>query len=469
MENQTVRKAADSTLKLNIGKTVLVGLAFFTITMFWQVYDSMMPLFLDDFNFLAWERGLVMALDNIFALFLLPFMGLLSDRFPMKLRSKLGRRIPFIVCGSVLASLTLLLVNFAHNERILWLMLSLTAFMLVFMCLYRTPAVALMPDVTPKKIRSQANTVINIMGTVGGFITLILMTFLNKKTETGNLIGSNWPLIIIISGLMILSTIIMIFKVRENKLVEEKKKYLESMGISEDEDLDDEDKTKQKGSTFNVLKSLPKPQRRSLFFLLASVFLWYMGYNAITSHFSIFSNRVLDMNFTLPLMVAQGAAFIMFVPASILGKKIGRKNTILIGIGLMVLGLAFSSALLFFAPISVIKIAMFPAFVLVGAGWATINVHSYVMSVEMADKNVTGVFTGLYYTFAMSAQAVTPFLVGIVMDYISDKMLLPYALIFLCFAFITMVMVKHGNTSDKPILPIGKTPIMENSTIEKKI
>ena len=120
-------------LKLNIGRTVLVGLAFFTITMFWQVYDSLMPLFLKDFDLSQTLIGFVMALDNILALVLLPFMGLMSDRFPMKLRSKFGRRMPFIVCGSTLAAMTLLLVNFAHNERLLWLMLTAAAFMLVFM------------------------------------------------------------------------------------------------------------------------------------------------------------------------------------------------------------------------------------------------------------------------------------------------------------------------------------------------
>lgn len=462
-------------LKLNVGRTIMVGLAFFTVTMFWQVYDSLMPLFLLDFGFSYAARGIVMALDNVLALVLLPFMGLLSDRFPNKLRHKFGRRIPFIVCGSVLAAAMFLLVNFAHNQRMLALMLVTTAFVLVFMCMYRTPAVALMPDVTPKQIRSQANTVINIMGTVGGFITLVLMTFLVKKTDGLDtdgtaikiLTGNNWVLIALIAALMIAAAVIMVFKVKENKLVEEKKAYLESLGLSEDDDLDDEDKPKEKGATRKMLKSLSRAQIVSLFLLLASVFLWYMAYNAVTSHFSAFAWNVLNLDsFTVPLMIAQIAAFIMFVPASLIGKKIGRKSTVLIGIICMFAGLAMSSVLIFTASEKVVQIAMYPAFVLVGAGWATINVHSYVMSVEMASKHNTGVFTGLYYTFAMGAQAITPFLAGLVMDHIDARGLLVYSAVFVALAFVTMAFVRHGNASDKPISGSGLFAVGDTAKTE---
>ena len=434
-------------LKLNIGRTVLVGLAFFTITMFWQVYDSLMPLFLKDFDLSQTLIGFVMALDNILSLVLLPFMGLMSDRFPMKLRSKFGRRMPFIVCGSTLAAMTLLLVNFAHNERLLWLMLTAAAFMLVFMCLYRTPAVALMPDVTPKQIRSQGNTVINIMGTVGGVITLLLMQFLLEyETREGvkYIVGNNWLIISLIACFMLAATVVMLFKVRENKFVEEKLETLKSLGISEDEDADDPEDadfaTKRK-----VFGALDRSQKISLILILSSVFLWYMAYNAVTTHFSVFSTRILGIEFTMPLLVANAAAFIMFVPASIIGKKIGRKNTVLIGVGMLILGFAFATVLIFSASIEAVKIAMYPTFILVGGGWATINVHSFVMSVELATKETTGVYTGLYYTFVSCAQIVTPILAGAVMDYIAPEGLLPYALIFSALAFMTMFFVRHGN------------------------
>lgn len=446
-------KSKNGGLKLNIPRTILVGLAFFTITMFWEVYDNLMPLFLVDFDIGGTLRGLIMALDNVLALVLLPFMGLWSDRFPMKLRNKFGRRIPFIVCGSILAASTFILLNFAHNQRILWLMMLATIFVLLFMCFYRTPAVALMPDVTPKQIRSQGNTVINIMGTVGGVVTLLLMTFLLKKEtllagtpdEYTVLVGNNWVLVLIIAGLMVLSAVVMMLKVKENKFVEEKMKQLSALGINEDED--EEEKPQQKTSTKAVLSGLTKAQLMSLFMILASVFLWYMAYNGVKSHFSTFAMYTLgDKNFTIPLLIANASAFIMFVPASILGKKIGRKYTIMIGVGLLILGFGFSSVLLLAGvPMSVVRMSMYPAFIFVGAGWATINVHSYVMSVEMATEETTGTYTGMYYTFSMAAQVITPIIAGAIMEFLSARLLMPYALLFSCLAFVTMAFVKHGN------------------------
>ncbi len=434
-------------LKLNIKRTILVGLAFFTISMFWQVYDSLMPLFLQDFGFTADKRGIIMALDNILAVVLLPFMGIMSDKFPMKLRNKIGRRMPFILCGSILGGVTFILVNYAHNIRALPLMLVATAFVLVFMCLYRTPAVALMPDVTPKPIRSSANAVINVMGTVGGVISLILMEVLLKTSENldGTLFvtGNNWILVISIAVMMVLASIVMAIKVKENKYAEESKAIMESLGIVDDEQ---EEKKEEKGTLKKVLGSLTRAQKISLAFILLSVFLWYMAYNALTTHFSVFSLEVLKKKFTLPLLVANASAFVMFVPAVEIGKKIGRKKTVLVGIIMMALGLAFASVfLLSGAKASVLELIMYPTFVLVGGGWATINVHSYIMSVEMADEKTTGTYTGLYYAFSMTAQIVTPYLAGLVIEYISMRALIPYSLVFMGLAFLSMLPVRHGN------------------------
>ena len=320
-----MEETAETKIKLNVPRTILVGLAFFTISMFWQIYDSLMPLFLRDFGMGATLRGLIMALDNVLAVVLLPFMGILSDRFPAKLRSKFGRRMPFIVTGSVLAAATFMLVNYAHNIMNLALMLASTAFVLVFMCLYRSPAVALMPDVTPRPIRSNANAIINIMGTVGGVITLILMQFLLKTEELANgelyVTGNNWVLVSIISGLMILAAIVMIIKVRENKFAEESRAIMEKYKIA---DEDEKPEKTEKQSALKVLGSLTKSQLKSLIFILLSVFLWYMAYNALTTHFSVFSLSVLQAKFTLPLLVANAAAFLMFIPSEEIGKRIGR-------------------------------------------------------------------------------------------------------------------------------------------------
>lgn len=436
-------------LKLNVKRTVMVGLAFFTISMFWQVYDNLMPLFLLDFGFTAPQRGLIMALDNVLAVVLLPFMGILSDKFPMKLRSKLGRRIPFIVCGSVLAAVTFVLVNYAHNAHSLALMLVSTAFVLIFMCLYRTPAVALMPDVTPKPIRSNANAIINVMGTVGGVVTLVMMELLLKTAEAPDgtlyIIGNNWALVIAIVAFMVLAAVVMAIKVKENKFAEESRLIMERLQMLDERD---ESEKREKQSLKNVLGALSREQKRSLLFILLSVFMWYMSYNALTTHFSAFSLEVLRKKFTLPLLVANAAAFVMFVPAVEIGKRLGRKRTVLLGIIMMGAGLALAGAfLLAGASSTVLEFVMYPTFICVGGGWATINVHSYTMSVELASESTTGTYTGLYYAFSMAAQIVTPYLSGLLIEHVSMKMLIPYAFVFMAIAFVTMLPVRHGNAA----------------------
>lgn len=448
----------DEKLRLNLPRTVLVGLAFFTISMFWQVYDNLMPLFLLDFGFNATARGAIMALDNVLAVVLLPFMGILSDRFPQRLRSKFGRRMPFIVCGSVLAAITFILVNHAHNIHSLPLLLVTTAFVLVFMCLYRTPAVSLMPDVTPKPIRSTANAVINIMGTIGGVITLVLMNiFLITEGRidpvTGNtvfyIVGNNWILVCAICVCMLLASAVMVLKVRENKFVEESARLMERFKIEDDEEEDKPVEKKQ--SVLKVLGSLTRPQLISLLFLLLSVFLWFMAYNGMTTHFSAFALRVLGIEkFTQPLLIANAAAFIMYVPSVEIGKRIGRKKTVMLGIGMIILGLGIPTPFLLSATpnVELVRVLMYPTFILVGGGWATINVHSFVMVVELSEESTTGTYTGLYYACSMTAQIVTPIIAGAVMDYILPTGLVPYAFIFACLALLTMSFVKHGNAKN---------------------
>lgn len=468
---------SEQKLKLNIKRTLSVGLAFMAITMFWQVYDNLMPLMLREMGFEETLRGLIMAADNVIALIMLPFIGLWSDNFKGKIRDKLGRRVPFIVVGSVLAAFFFLLVNFSYNMTVkgeevnsgwLALMLVTTAFLLICMCLYRTPAVALMPDITPKPIRSQGNTVINIMGTIGGLIPTVLMMFkvflTTEAVETGKmitvydstiksyvekpetvvrLVGNNWLLVGIIAVLMVVSTIVLVLKVKENKFVEEKKKLLEEYGIVED----DEESMEEKISIKEGFKLLNKDQRKSLVFILLSVALWYFAYNGVTSHFSAFALDVLKMeSFSMALIVAQAAAFIFFVPASKIGEKIGRKMTVMIGVSMMAVGFGLGALLLYTVrDIELLKYIMYPVFVLVGAGWATINVHSFVMSVEMATERTTGMFTGLYYSFSMGAQILTPILAGAFMEFIDSRSLLVYALVFCLLALLTMSFVKHGN------------------------
>ncbi|MDR3317814.1 MAG: MFS transporter [Clostridiales bacterium] len=449
-EQLKVSAAEQPKLKLDIKQTVLVGLAFFTVCIFWQVYDALMPLFLrsfDQFGSKEWLIGLVMAGDNILALILLPLMGRVSDRT----KTRFGKRIPYIVIGSVLAASTLLLVNYAHEAHNLALLLVSTVFLLIFMCLYRTPAVSLMPDVTPKQIRSKANAIINIMGVVGGLIALVLMNE-NLKLILPEKIGEttygepilmlstgagSWVVIGVVAAFMIAASVFMVFKVKENLLVEKKREMLERFNINEDAE---EQTEKIKGT------GLSKPEMKSYVLILASVVLWFFGYNAATTWFTTFAyDRLGGTGFSFPMIIASVAAFAMYIPSSLIGNKIGRRKTILIGIGIMTAGLLIAALMvLFVTDANILKPMMFPVFALVGAGWATINVHSYVMAVELAKKGNTGVFTGLYYTCSMGAQALTPVLAGLFYGW-DYRSLFFYSAFFVAVSAATMFFVKHGN------------------------
>lgn len=478
--------AAKPPLKLNIPRVINIGLAFMAICLFWDTYDTVMPLFLKNFSYFDTApnakllTGIIMAADNVLALVLLPFMGRLSDNFHrfrspfLRKLGVLGKRMPFIIVGTLLSALALMLLTLGHEAASLPLMLTAAGFLLVFISLYRSPAVALMPDVTPKPLRSPANAVINIMGVLGGISSMLLsMALLNSREvimpdgTTSTYLdrgASNWLLMGIVAGLMVLALVIMLIKVRENKFLEEKQQLLDLHGITEDiEDLPEEDREqllKREGGGFKRLQ-LTRAQLKSLLFLLSSVFFWYMAYNGAKTFFARFYWDYLNEPvFQMPMLVGQGAGFLAFVPASFLASKIGRKKTVLIGVLICAAGFATAAAAVFAIPksnIGAINNVMYICFLLVGIGWATINVHSYVMSVEMASKHNTGAFTGLYYTFSMSAQILTPILLGAIIDAVDYKYMFVYTLAMMLVAFVTMLFVRHGNTKSGPNAAVSAT------------
>lgn len=170
-------------MKLNNKRTILVGLAFMSICAFWQLYDNIIPLILlNTFHLKDTVSGFIMSLDNILALFMLPLFGAFSDR----VNTRMGKRMPFIVFGSILAAFTMLLLPIADLMQSMLLFFTALGLTLFAMATYRSPAVALMPDITPKPLRSKANAIINLMGAVGGIITLILITLLVPKTANPN-------------------------------------------------------------------------------------------------------------------------------------------------------------------------------------------------------------------------------------------------------------------------------------------
>lgn len=434
-------------MKINYRRTFLIGLAFLSISAFWQMYDNIIPLILQGtFGLGETITGVIMAADNVLALFLLPLFGSLSD----KVDTKMGKRMPFITTGTILAVVFLMLLSVADRTVNLPLFVGALFILLISMGLYRSPAVALMPDLTPNKLRSKGNAIINLMGAVGGVYTLIMIKLLVGKGEHPDYM----PLFISVAALMVIAVGVLAITINEKKVkgrVEaEIRAYEEKAGvIVETEDIAEEMQEKA---------AMPKEVKRSMMFLLASIFLWFTAYNAVTTAFSRYTKVVWHLEgggFADCLMVATVAAIISYIPIGNISSKIGRKKTILGGIILM--SLCYAAAVFATAYHPVINVA----FAVIGIGWAAINVNSYPMIVEMSKGCDIGKFTGTYYTFSMTAQIFTPILSGFLLENVSYKTLFPYALVFSVLAFITMLQVHHGDAR-----PDKKKSVLENFDVD---
>jgi MFS family permease len=419
-------------MKLNYKKVILVGFAFFIISAFWQAYDKTIPMLMTyKFNMSQLESGIIMALDNILAVFMLPLFGMLSD----KTKTRFGRRTPFIVIGTICATIAFIFIPLIGNIVLFIAILLLT---LIAMATFRSPAVALMPDVTCKPHRSKGNAIINLMGTAGGLLILVLGMVIKVGKDNMN---NFFPYYIAACGIMLLGLIIFILTVKEprwaREMQEDTEKYFP------------DSEAEERNSVANG--KLSKSQLASLLLILASVALWYMGYNAITSKYSLYADSVLKQSYDLTLMIAQGGAIAAYIPVGIIASKIGRKKTILAGVAL----LATSFFIAIFMTSSSSPIFMYILFAFAGIGWATINVNSFPMVVELAKEGDVGKYTGWYYTASMSAQVITPILSGGIMDLFGNMSpLFPYASICVALAFVTMFFVKHGDS--KPNAPQDK-------------
>lgn len=425
-------------MKLNYKRTFFIGLAFLSISAFWQMYDSIIPLILQKrFELLDGVTGAIMAIDNVLAVFLLPIIGTLSD----KVDTRWGKRTPFIVGGTIVAVILMMLMPIADANKMLGLFIGALALTLIAMAMYRSPAVALMPDVTPKPLRSSANAVINLMGAVGGVYTLILIQILVKEEEN----PSYLPVFIGVAAMMIIAIVVLVLTTNEKKIAAQ---------IAEEypEEKEVEAPSVKEG------KKLPKDVKRSLIFILFSIFLWFTAYNAVTTAFSRYAVTVWKMEgggFASCLMVATVAAICSYIPIGVVASKIGRKKTILSGLVCMLI--SYSSV--FFYPTYHWTANFF--FALIGVGWAAVGVNSLPMVVEMSRDSDIGKYTGLYYTFSMTAQIFTPIISGLLLQYISYNTLFPYAMFFTICAIITMSQVKHGDAK-----PIQKKKVLENFDVE---
>ena len=295
-------------MKLNTRRTILVGLAFLSISAFWQLYDSLIPLILKNtFQVSDTISGGIMAIDNVLAVFMLPLFGSLSDR----VHTRIGRRMPFILCGTAAAVIAMLFLPFADNIGSLALFVTALFVTLIAMGSYRSPAVSLMPDVTPKPLRSKANAIINLMGAVGGVISLILISALVPKEGKPDY----FPIFLIVAAVMVFSVLLLLWKIRENPLRTEREKI--DAGLSETEEADEAP----------AKTTLDPAVRRSLVLILISVACWFMGYNAVTTAFSRYAQiywGIQGGGFANCLLIATAAAILSYIPVGSIASRVGR-------------------------------------------------------------------------------------------------------------------------------------------------
>ena len=428
-------------MKLNNKRTVLIGLAFLSICAFWQMYDNIIPLILTNtFHMDETISGVIMAADNVLALFLLPFFGALSDRTS----TRIGRRMPFILFGTVWAVVLMNILpvidnSFARENSAVKLVLFVVTLglLLVMMGTYRSPAVALMPDVTPKPLRSKANAIINLMGAVGGIFYLAVAAVMYPNEKTAGLSHVDYqPLFIVVSALMAVSVLVLYLTIREPKLAEEERAY---------ETAHPEQQLAEDDGNGNEV--LPGEFKRSLVFLLVSISLWFIGYNAVTTWFTVYVGEVMGQGLggaSTCLLIATGGAIVSYLPIGAAASKIGRQKTIKGGACL--LAACFLLGYFLTTRYTQINAVMFVVFALVGLAWAAINVNSLPMVVEMCKGSDIGKFTGYYYTFSMAAQVVTPVLSGWLLKHVGYTTLFPYAAFFVACSFVTMCFVRHGDS-----------------------
>ena len=501
-------------MKLNYKRTILVGFAFFLISAFWQAYDATIPVILTNkFGMSQTWSGVIMALDNILAVFMLPLFGALSD----KCITRHGKRTPFIAIGTVVAATAIICLSFVDNAQLqnisavsaiddpaaleiiydtqsdtklltpegdtvvlrdaftreefttirckitdpetgriitnpdytnyvaparqayaaektaentlpLILFIGLLLVVLVAMATFRSPAVALMPDVTIKPLRSKANAVINLMGTAGGILVLVLgMVFSTSAVQ--NAMMRYTVYYAVIAAIMLGALTIFLCTVREPEWAARMAADSIKYGI---EEVADEGKK----------RNLSPAEVKSLICILLSIALWYFGYNAVTSKYAVYAGNILDKDYNTTMLLAQGAAIVAYLPAGAVASRIGRRKTILGGVVMLATAFGCAAFMRAASPTWVMNLL----FALAGIAWATINVNSFPMVVEMCSGADIGKYTGFYYTASMTAQIITPMLSGFLMDKMGMTVLFPYAAIFVALAFMTMFMVRHGDT-----------------------
>lgn len=393
-------------MKLDYKKTMLVGLGFFTVSLVWSIYNVAVPLYLKDFALSGAMVGFIMSLDNIFAVIFQPIFGALSD----KTNTRYGRRMPYLLIGIPMSAISFILIPFSRLS--LPLLMVTVIFLNFFMSVYRAPTVALMPDLTPRALRSRANGIINFMGGLGTAIAYLTSGLLFRM-------GEFYPYISV-GGVMIVTIIVMYNFIKEPKELPD-----------DTPDVSAQEKESEKGRTL------------SLIFLLLAIFFWFTGFNAIETFFSTYGETILkiDKSVSSMLLLSVSVMFLITaIPAGIISRKLGRKKTILVGLCMFI---AACIILIFVKNVTV----MYFILGFGGISWALININSYPMVVEMTSSQGIGKYTGYYYFFSMLAAIISPTLYGFLADTFGDGLLFIYASVALVIALFFMMLVKHGEVA----------------------
>lgn len=409
-------------MKLNYKKTFILGFGFFAITLCASLYDSFVPVFLSKFIHKAWLIGFLMTMDNYIGLFLQPLVGTLSDRT----RTRFGRRMPFILISMPLAALFVIIIP--NHLGLISLIVIIVLFNII-MSTFRSPTVALMPDITPPPLRSKANGVINLMGGAGAVIAF----FVGSKLYA---INRAYPFYMAAILLLISVTILFLN-------IKEKRDALNYGAVG------DKPEKSQKLSVKNPRQLIHTVfSKVHVLFLLLAIFFWFIGYNSISSFFSLYGKEYLHVApevATGKLTFFSLSMLAMALPAGIIGTKLGKKNTIIIGIAIIIL--VFFGVFMT-TDIDVIGYLFIPA----GMGWALININSYPFVVSMTSSDNIGTYTGLYYLFSSLAAIASPPLIGFLIDHLGYGILFKYSIGGFVFALVFIILVK--TPKEEPALTV---------------
>lgn len=462
MNSKTDRKS--NGFKLNYKRTFIIGFAFFGILLLWQVYDSWCPTFLTELFKEAFNKdgaedvqyivGCMMALDNLAALIMLPIFGRLSD----KTHTKIGKRMPYILVGTFCCAIAFPFVPIFFHYHNLWGTIFMMAIVVFFAMMYRNPAVALMPDITPKPLRSKANGIINIMGYIGGaFATVVGIIFVLTSylgEDSINWINNEadiWLIelpFLIASLLMVISALVLFFSINENKLEEEMKDELE--------------RGEKEAAVVNSVENdenekMSKANKIMLILILLAEFMWFMSDNGISTfigNYTIYYLKCSSRSNMINTIVGGVGSVIGFLVGGMLAGKIGRKWTIFSGLGLSLTGLIiWLICSLNIEPNGSFPVYLYVVWAIKGFGMSLVHVNSYPMVVELCSSKKIGKFTGYYYAASMAAQTITPIALGslLLTEGFSFKLLPLYALILTGVALVIFIFVKNVKVKKEDI------------------